>query len=366
MWGQRPYKLIYEWEQGPIPPKWTIDHTCGEKDCLDHLEAVTRGENLRRRHARERGELPIGHAGPTPPGQPQAAQAEVQSEDVTHDGQDTEVEERRAEVRRLRAKGWSVRRIAAHLHIGYGTVRRDAALPDEPAEKPREHDRFDDPDGHHPHVNSADRLSSPHGAAAVLSADQFAIALFERYDRPAVQPKTVSLEDLRHLLTTFTELRDKRQARCWSPTLYAEDATSRSNAGVASVSALVFDLDRVPPDPERLEHVCWIGHTTYSHTAQAPRWRVVISLARPVPAEQWAEVWRRARAALCPEADPSCKDPCRLYYLPSYPSGVTPQATCHDGPLLDMATLPPLPPEPTPPELRLLPAGVSLRKMGAE
>ena len=66
MWGQRPYKLIYEWEQGAIPGQWTIDHTCGEKDRLDHLEAVTRGENLRRRHARERGELPIGHAGMLP------------------------------------------------------------------------------------------------------------------------------------------------------------------------------------------------------------------------------------------------------------------------------------------------------------
>ncbi len=25
---------MYEWEQGPIPRHWTVDHTCGEKDCL--------------------------------------------------------------------------------------------------------------------------------------------------------------------------------------------------------------------------------------------------------------------------------------------------------------------------------------------
>jgi hypothetical protein len=30
------YRLIYTWEQGPIPKRWTIDHACGEKDCLDH------------------------------------------------------------------------------------------------------------------------------------------------------------------------------------------------------------------------------------------------------------------------------------------------------------------------------------------
>ena len=44
---------------------------------------------------------------------------------------------------------------------------------------------------------------------------------------------------------------------------------------------------------------------------EAPRWRVVIPLARPVAAKRWRDVWQRARAALCPEADPSCKDPSR-------------------------------------------------------
>jgi hypothetical protein len=46
-----------------IPKCWTIDHACGEKDCLDHLGCATRAEHLRRRHASERGELPAGHAG---------------------------------------------------------------------------------------------------------------------------------------------------------------------------------------------------------------------------------------------------------------------------------------------------------------
>ena len=39
------YRLIYRWEQGLIPTGWTIDHACGEKDCLDHLECVTRAEH---------------------------------------------------------------------------------------------------------------------------------------------------------------------------------------------------------------------------------------------------------------------------------------------------------------------------------
>jgi hypothetical protein len=47
------------------------------------------------------------------------------------------------------------------------------------------------------------------------------------------------------MVTTFEVLDDKRRGRCWWRTKYA----------VESVSALVFDLDRVPPDPKRLEHV---------------------------------------------------------------------------------------------------------------
>jgi hypothetical protein len=61
------YRLIYRWEHGPIPKRWTIDHACGEKDCMDHLECVTRAENVRRRHAREQGALSTGHTGMAPP-----------------------------------------------------------------------------------------------------------------------------------------------------------------------------------------------------------------------------------------------------------------------------------------------------------
>ena len=46
--------LLYVREPEPIPKCWTIDQACGEKDCLDHLECVTRAEHLRRRHARAR------------------------------------------------------------------------------------------------------------------------------------------------------------------------------------------------------------------------------------------------------------------------------------------------------------------------
>jgi len=195
---------------------------------------------------------------------------------------------------------------------------------------------------------------------AAAPSSRFAIALFDGYNQPNVEQRMVNLEDMVDLLTTFHELANKRLARCWSPTLYAEGHTSRANAGVASVSALVFDMDKVPPDPERLAGVYWIGHTTWSHKPETPKWRVVVPLAEPVPATSWRDVWRRARAALCPEADPSCKDPSRQYYVPSHPPGVTPSTSHHAGPLLDVAILPELPVE-LRPELRRSPSAVRPR-----
>jgi len=367
MWGQPAYRLIYEWEQGPIPAQWTIDHACGEKDCLDHLEAVTRGENLRRRHARERGELPMGHTGMTPPRRDSEAASTTPAAESVEESETLTTEQRRAEVQRLRADGLSLRKIASQLGVSYATVWRSVEA-NKSADKPTEassaasvadHDCVYDPDGVCMHVAHA--AFEPDAESALPIAMQFTVALFAGVDKPAVKQRTVSLDELRRILSTFETLADKRSGRCWSPTRYADGASSRGNAGVAEVSALVFDCDRVAPDPERLNGVYWLGHTTWSHKPAAPKWRVVIPLAQPVSAASWGDVWRRARAALCPEADPSCKDPSRQYYLPSHSGGVSARATCHDGLLLDPSTLPELPVEERA-ELRRSPSARSPRK----
>jgi hypothetical protein len=182
-------------------------------------------------------------------------------------------------------------------------------------------------------------------AAETVARASFAIARFARIDRPRIVARTVTLAQLVTLLSRFEVLGDKHHGQCWSPTRYADGSRSRGNAGVEAVSCLVFDMDRVPPDEKRLAGVYWLAHTTWSHTAKAPRWRVILPLSAPVAAADWRETWRRGRAALCPEADPVCKDASRAYWLPSHPSGGEPQTTRHDGPLLEVATLPPLPVE---------------------
>ena len=54
------HRWLYEQQVGPIPEDHDLDHVCGNRRCLNmnHLEPVTRAENLRR--ARERKYNKIG------------------------------------------------------------------------------------------------------------------------------------------------------------------------------------------------------------------------------------------------------------------------------------------------------------------
>ena len=52
----RAHRVVYEWLVGPIPEGMTLDHLCRNRKCVrpDHLEPVTRGENVRRGIAAEK------------------------------------------------------------------------------------------------------------------------------------------------------------------------------------------------------------------------------------------------------------------------------------------------------------------------
>lgn len=141
-----------------------------------------------------------------------------------------------------------------------------------------------------------------------------------------------------------TEERD-RHLPVWSPVCYRPGAT-RGDAGVEAVSCVVLDVDSgTPIDEGRAPwlEVAHVVHTSWRHTPEHPRYRIVVPLAEPVPAPLWPRVWawaaQRARVA-----DPKCKDAARLYFVPAVRSPDWPrEALIHPGPALqiDAASLPP-------------------------
>lgn len=161
---------------------------------------------------------------------------------------------------------------------------------------------------------------------------------------------------------------DKVKARGWSPAIFAGDR--RAKAGVEAVFALVLDYEAAEGEaPTSLDDALdlWRGclgllHTSYSHTPERPRFRVIVALSRAVTGAEYGLLWRWA-ATRCAEAghqiDEACRDPSRLWFLPAVPPGgeATYQSRALDGGPLDVdAALgeqrereaPPPPPAPRP------------------
>jgi len=140
---------------------------------------------------------------------------------------------------------------------------------------------------------------------------------------------------------------DKVRARGWSPAIFAGDR--RAKAGVEAVFALVLDYEAAEGEaPTSIDDALdlWRGclgllHTSYSHTPERPRFRVIVALSRAVTGAEYGPLWRWA-ATRCAEAghqiDEACRDPSRLWFLPAVPPGgeLTYQSRALDGGPLDV------------------------------
>ncbi len=116
----------------------------------------------------------------------------------------------------------------------------------------------------------------------------------------------------------------KKKIRAWSPASWAPGA-SREKRTVEQLSALVVDLDHVPPAElevllGRLSVYSYILHSSHSDRDNDRCVRLVIQLSRPVLGAEFPGFWLAAINALGLPADASAKDASRLYYLPSRPS----------------------------------------------
>lgn len=126
--------------------------------------------------------------------------------------------------------------------------------------------------------------------------------------------------------------------------------STRSKRGVLRVHFGVLDLDKLPDAKfdellPLLEGLSYIFYTTWSHVALVERglWaaRLVIPFTRPVLASEWSYFWPRFNARFGNMGDPSCKDPSRLYFIPSAPPGSNgaSQMLVGKGALLDVDEL---------------------------
>lgn len=111
-----------------------------------------------------------------------------------------------------------------------------------------------------------------------------------------------------------------KYGRAWSPVTYTEGA-DRGNDGVETVNFAVLDLDDPTTDQMRALALSLDGFSYIAHQTHSGGYRVVLALSEPVPAEHWAEVWPAVVAKFHFPADQACKDPARLFFIPTRPEG---------------------------------------------
>lgn len=136
---------------------------------------------------------------------------------------------------------------------------------------------------------------------------------------------------------------NKARLPAWSPARFVPGET-RAAKHVLRISCLVLDFDDVGQgDAERIWSL-WRGyarlmHTSWSHEAGSPKYRLVVPLSEHVPQEYWDRVWlmgqsRAAMGGVC--CDTKCSDPSRLFFLPALPARHAPHGVLREGgPLFD-------------------------------
>lgn len=151
--------------------------------------------------------------------------------------------------------------------------------------------------------------------------------------------------DLCRRLSKSQPRNKKTGAQTWSPTQYILGAR-RSNEGVESISCAVIDVEHhgsFESIKERLNGHAYLAHSSYRHTIDDPRFRIVLPLTTPSLAEQWPMHWERINHWLGEINDPATSDLARVYFIPCHPAGGQPFHVVGHGRPLDIKELPELP-----------------------
>ena len=132
--------------------------------------------------------------------------------------------------------------------------------------------------------------------------------------------RTVSWARLAERLTKPGITTDKKRTPAWCPATFDGN---RAKANTQQVSCLVWDYDDGTEPHDALApwldfNLCW--HTSFSHTDETPKFRIIIPLKQPVKGEHWSRVWKHYAQRCAGGVDAACSDSSRLYLLPFCPS----------------------------------------------
>jgi len=188
----------------------------------------------------------------------------------------------------------------------------------------------------------------------------FDLTLFPSIFHYGGTPKTASWADLVEAFGTHLRTEDKTSTPGFGPYRLHDrvcdrpkhpKAPHRCDVCVDALSLAVFDVDcGTYSEVERCDTLLagyarlWYSSHSYRPEQPQPSLRLILPLAKHVPAERWSS-WRAnfIQAFRVPADPKKCGGLSHFYYAPSCPPGVDPVAVQHEGPFFDPDTVPSVP-----------------------
>ena len=123
------------------------------------------------------------------------------------------------------------------------------------------------------------------------------------YDKIAKDPQIVTKKD---------------DVELWAPATFI---ARRRKSDVLAVHCMVYDVDCGLEFSAHKEFAKfdYVAHTSYSHTEEHHKWRIVLPLKKSVPANEWKFAWAAGsemfKVYTKASADQVCKDSSRAYHV---------------------------------------------------
>lgn len=128
-----------------------------------------------------------------------------------------------------------------------------------------------------------------------------------------------NIEKLSEFITKPRKETHKDELPSWSPATFSQIPLVNDN--VVEVSCGVFDIDDgVSWDSHVLfSEYQYIAHTSFSHTKEHHKWRLIIPFEKPIPVDLWMGAWTQCKRLFFETTgkpmDEKCKDARRFYFM---------------------------------------------------
>jgi len=143
-------------------------------------------------------------------------------------------------------------------------------------------------------------------------------------------PKLYDLSwyEIKEVFANFEDTDSKENVALFSPAVFAD---KRSKQDVTEIHFLVFDIDgengitqsELEDIKNRLSAYEYIIYSSYSHYKVYPNFkgRIIIPFSKPVTdIKLFDSIWQQFATLIKSGVDKACKDPSRIYYIPSKPT----------------------------------------------